>query len=701
MLFRNEHADLGDTIIEFALSYRGLSFVANGTLSAPLEGAGVLAADYFLSSQKPSRAWHHIALVKDAPSGNMSVWVDGQNPPALRLAGDAPNDAGHTMAPGGGAIAIDPRDSVALCAGLDEIAVWRSALPPSLVYQHSQDALVHKRPYSLTDPGTPAPAPAVHPGPENASYYSIKAYTPGSILPSPPGRNNTQGAALGCLDQLSFAAAPRFNDSAIAKYKTPFNFNWMSPKYMAGNGIPSERPLLANRTVAIQRVLSERWRYGIVLDMYWQDTTYADMAAVRVANAHPEVPLHVIVSRAQMRGATGRSQLYNESLPSGCYAQNAKGEFIGVDGNVVPSGGKKTLRPMSESVANDEGCPDSLFNADGEVFRAGLFARLAKNLTREINIVNADGEVFISLMSPAETFDFAADPTCAKDFAASGAANWETFWSNWRLRLTNGFSNAFMQAPELKAVFTDSSYFTQYQVQGTNPFFGNWTVLRHIGTPMPDARAGGAKTFYSTMDLYLQHPNEWLPGGGPDHGIAWAERGRASEIADGDILFSPFVAAGWSGKAERNVRPPQWLGLLKILSSWGAEWFYTGFFSLGAPFPPSQNWCWQAMMPVYAQAMATQWADFLYAGSLVEATANTTMAPYQPGSPLLWAGSPNVLATARRRRLFAHADDPAAQQRSGEPRRGRNRHGARARAGHSGPAVPCGAHAGRGLCLAQ
>jgi hypothetical protein len=39
---------------------------------------------------------------------------------------------------------------------------------------------------------------------------------------------------------------------------------------------------------------------------------------------------------------------------------------------------------------------------------------------------------------------------------------------------------------------------------------------------------------------------------------------RPSEIAAGNPWFSPFVAAGWSGKAESNVRPPQWLGLMKL-----------------------------------------------------------------------------------------------------------------------------------------
>ena len=121
---------------------------------------------------------------------------------------------------------------------------------------------------------------------------------------------------------------------------------------------------------------------------------------------------------------------------------------------------------------------------------------------------------------------------------------------------------------------------------------GNWSVTREIGTPMDNPQTG-KQSFFSTMDIYLQYPGEWYTGGGPDHGIEWAQGDRVSEMAQGDTLFSPFVAAGWSGKAEHNVRPAMWLGLLKILSAWGAEWYYTGFFNVvsgtinhGAPFRP-------------------------------------------------------------------------------------------------------------------
>jgi hypothetical protein len=63
------------------------------------------------------------------------------------------------------------------------------------------------------------------------------------------------------------------------------------------------------------------------------------------------------------------------------------------------------------------------------------------------------------------------------------------------------------------------------------------------------------------------------------------------------------------------------------------------------------------MMPSYAQAVMTQYADFMYKGSLVQANENTTYArggitpdgvPLAAiAGPLLWAGSPNVLCIVR------------------------------------------------------
>lgn len=67
--------------------------------------------------------------------------------------------------------------------------------------------------------------------------------------------------------------------------------------------------------------------------------------------------------------------------------------------------------------------------------------------------------------------------------------------------------------------------------------------------------------------------------------------------------------------------------------------------------PVSGQWCWQGMMPSYAQAvLLTQAAEFFYAGEMVMADVNSTSAISggASASPWLWAGQPNVVAVARK-----------------------------------------------------
>ena len=92
---------------------------------------------------------------------------------------------------------------------------------------------------------------------------------------------------------------------------------------------------------------------------------------------------------------------------------------------------------------------------------------------------------------------------------------------------------------------------------------------------------------------------------------------RSSEIAGGDTLYSPFVAAGWHWREELNLRPGRWLGLLKVMATLGAHFFYTGFFSLHTPFPRPENWVWQAALPSYALAALSVAPDLLFDGSLM------------------------------------------------------------------------------------
>ena len=108
-------------------------------------------------------------------------------------------------------------------------------------------------------------------------------------------------------------------------------------------------------------------------------------------------------------------KVVSQSLPDGCYAQDANHNFINVDGSkaaVDPKTGKvhKNVRPMSEGMATAQGCPDAVFTFNGKDLARYIFTPLQKLLTRPMSIVNADGEVFISVDTPVEYYNFSSDP---------------------------------------------------------------------------------------------------------------------------------------------------------------------------------------------------------------------------------------------------------------------------------------------------
>ena len=156
---------------------------------------------------------------------------------------------------------------------------------------------------------------------------------------------------------------------------------------MAGATDPRFRLNNTNMTLDLQRTMAEKWRYG---PMIWglrlgtaehpPVQSAGDNQTIAMMNDHPEWPLNVIAPF----GAVFR----NQSAPNGCYLQNQQGQFITVTGEVVPAGGKKSIRPMSLKLAEAEGCPDSIWATEGENIRDNGFAPLAKLLTRPLNIIN-------------------------------------------------------------------------------------------------------------------------------------------------------------------------------------------------------------------------------------------------------------------------------------------------------------------------
>ena len=560
---------------------------ASHDIEVPLAGVGVQSTDYLLDGE-----WHHLAFVVDAATGAQAIWVDGQSPESFRYAGNSTLYHGKVI--DNMNLFFNSRSSGFTCAGVDELAIWEQPLPDSLIYQHWKDALAHKE-YSTVDTGVAPPAPSPTEGERDPDDYP-----PGAELPTPRA-NATHGVSVSAIEQLTSFPSPRYSTSAASSLRP--NFDWMAPPYLGGDGQPGVRPAnVTTRSEAIQRELTTRWNYALVMDGH-SCCSKMQNETIAYANAHPEVGLTVVIMRIQEH-----TYLLNKSLPAGCYLQDAAGQNVNCEGH--PTTGK-ILRPTTPELAAEVGCPDSVFDHDGEYFRDKVFAKMDELLTRPITLVNEDGEIFVSL---GQNGKCAGDPKVAAAFQKlneSGAVtDWNTYASLWRLRLTSRFRDKFMVEPGFKSL--QGAHYSEYQVQGTTPYFGNWSVTRQINTPfkLPD----GTRQYYSTEDFYPEHPKWWLSGAGAWHGFEWIAMVRPSEIADKDRIFSPFVAAGWSPAIENNIRPAQWLGMLKILGVWGAEFFYTGFFSLGQPFPPVRNWIWQAAMPSYAQAITSLYADVLFGG---------------------------------------------------------------------------------------
>ena len=125
---------------------------------------------------------------------------------------------------------------------------------------------------------------------------------------------------------------------------------------------------------------------------------------------------------------------------------------------------------------------------------------------------------------PAESYNFSQDPKVLADFEASGLRNWLTYWSTWRVRLTRVATDPYMTEPTLRAGILKGAYLTMYQVQGTNDYFGNWTQVRNIGSPMPSGLNRSASMHYSTTDMYVDHPEGWWECSGSNHGVCYAPR---------------------------------------------------------------------------------------------------------------------------------------------------------------------------------
>jgi hypothetical protein len=545
--------------------------------------------------------WHHIVFQYSKNKGLKQIFIDGECP-----SGFSKSVSGNVAASSNTTMFINQGVTYERFDGqYDEIAFYNVTLPQTLIYKHYQEALQGKA-YSFTNNTTTVPPVSAITGPLDMTEFA-------------PGHPNVNVPAL---EQLKSFPLPRYKPgNTLLK-----NFNWIDLAYMGGRfqtGV-SDATAITTST-SMNEEMAKNFNYMI---MGKSNGDAFGTAWTALANANPQLELGIITLRAQLNPCNIRSQ----SLAAANYLQNSSGQTIDPSGNASSF---KYWRPTAAPTT---------YEGDGNQVKSNLQWYLT-TLTRPLNMINENGEVFNWGSDNA----LAADPAVAAAKAASGL-DYQTFQGRkFMENETQSYRDKFMTLPGLA-----NTKFTEYAVDGFPQYRMKYSEARKVNSMIKGQ-------YYSTPDFYPRWPNNWRNWMGAWHGWQWIVDSRYHELAVGDKLFSPFVAAGWDVIEENNIRPAQWLGLLKMLNILGAEFFYAGFFNEqgnygpGLPLPADpKNYVWQAVMPSYAQAVTSRFEDLLRNGNLMN---GDFPAYYVGGSSApgysFWTGDLRQLVSARKHQSLA------------------------------------------------
>ncbi|MEP7263906.1 MAG: fibronectin type III domain-containing protein [Bacteroidota bacterium] len=584
----------------------------NDNLKVDLEGIGRKTYGYYTDGN-----WHHLVFKYNTKSGSKEIWVDGQNPEGFSVITATGLFNPNTATPSNNDVCINTTTSYYKFFGnIDEIAFYSKSLPASSIYQHYMDMQQQKH-YNFNSTLVFVPVAAAVTG-----SVDINDFAPGH--PS---------YTVNAVDQLKAFPLPRYKKN----HTLSPNFNWLGLRYLSGEFQPGVSMATAvNNSVEIQKQLAKNFNYYLLVSCNTSTSTqYTDLtkfhgAWVKLANDNPQWKSSAISFWAQLSPqafgySSNTGYIENKNLPNNHYLRNSSGQFLSLTGTVSAN---KFWSPAS---------PMDSFIYDGLTQQIQV-RRLTTALTRPLDFICENGEV---IPKPG-TIAMSADPNVVLDKTLTAITDWDTYLGMRKTNLSNFYRDQFMTMPQL----ANTSY-AEYQVCGQSAHH------KYSETRMINETPTGKHL--STPDFYPRWPNNWLTGTSAWNGWQDIIGGRYSEIQLGDNLYSPFVSAGWNEDEERNIRPGQWLGLLKCMGMLGAEYYFAGFFNEAASYnlpnpPPAkpEGYVWQAVIPAYAQAVTSRYEDLLRNGELMTGDVpNSYTNPTAPGYSFE-AGDPRKLVVIRK-----------------------------------------------------
>ena len=430
---------------------------------------------------------------------------------------------------------------------------------------------------------------------------------------------------LNAQQQLLSYPLPRFQPGHTMNR----NFIWFGIEYFSGQQQPgvNNQQMIANAKVNVTEFY-KNWNYYFLVNSnigsYSSTANYADTnnvlsaALTAIAKRNPSYKTSAISFWPQIGGNIGKSNLTDNH-----YIRNSSGQYLGTNGSVSTS---KVWSPVA---------PAASIIADGQK-QKGYLQNLVAALGRSLTILNENGEA-IPLVSK-NGVALTTDPAINADYVSSGLSV-NDYRGNKYAYQTKLYRDQFISA-------SPGTIFTHYALDGQTDYRPVWNQAKTINTQINGK-------YYPTGDFYPRWPNNWKAWAGAWHGLGWFADCKYYELQNGDDLMSPFISAGWNIDETVNVRPSQYLAMLKILSNWGSEFFYAGYFSLAAPYPDSKNWGWQTVMPVYAQAITSRYESILKNSTLLTGDvpryflSSTTLQPNNP-KYLYYTGNTNQLVSVRK-----------------------------------------------------
>lgn len=556
------------------------SLAKDGTelLVVELNKTGSASYDYYTDGN-----WHHFVFSASTLTGKMEVWVDGE------LREDFKKEI-----PKGGNFIFGSNDGFRDTDMIDELAFYNIAISPELIWQHFVETNDGK-PYSFSLKKGLSSVP-------RKLSDEIHGIDRMEFAPGYPDYN------VQATDQLKSFPLPRYRTSVPIKR----NMSWMDIGYLhrelPGDGGKGFGGVNSRKAVELSEEMAKNWNYYVDLPVLrttaegaakqYNDINTIDGALIDFVNKNPQYPSSSILLEAQIKPIHAGF----EAASAYATAQDLPLEYYLRDAEGIPIiyNKKKWLSPLM---------PLDIIQKDGRTSRFYL-DQILKHLHRPPMLINENGEIFGHIRKELLLKN---DPIVWKHYQKSGLT--ESQYSGWfQSRIDSVYRAAVMEGLD-----PQKTYFSFYNLSALNPeYWPDYQMRRNLNLWNKD-------TVYSTPDFYPRTPNNWRNVGGAFNGYGPIARGRLKEIALGDRFFSPFVSAGW-GKEENNIRPAQWLALLKAMVMLGAEFFYTGYFNVtgsqgqwpdGAGPNDPRGYAYQIAMPTYAQAVRTWVPEFFDKGELL------------------------------------------------------------------------------------